>query len=604
MRASLTVLSAVTFLVVAAAPHADAACPGDCGADLAAVPKTVAKYVKKRWKALATCGKRADPACPTACEVPDGTADPYFLSASCTQQIDCNLDALAETALDTTWDDTGLCATAPGTVCGNARAKNGGKIVSMRLKRRVTSRMDKFPKDVAKCMEKIAQVPACDTSICADAAEWIDGLLPLPLTPNGFQPVEFSVASAGEGVATLTMTASGADWGTLDAESVVVSYDLDGTLLGTIVLYGGADATSYRIMLGALTAGDHVLGLHHEKNLSPAAKSPVSLLAAPTVEAIAAADPRYDFTRFAPVLLGIDTELNPANTGGLPHLGNAVSDVPLIVYAKPIPHVGYTTYRYTMIWSNEDGGTGLFPDLLIARFGRMTDIEGIVEVDVDDTGVLLEVRFRPDESGTLATFAGSFQGTHPIVRTSTANGLIQDDGASTLQFAIPPLEYDDAGLPRELGMDLDPISYVIMGEEMIREHKIELVGSAASKKLSDLRNYLYLDYDIDVSASDRVLRGVAVVAGVAYYSDHNLSFTPALNPRVSDGVGRLAIELPPGTQLADIEQYGMQGIGVMSGTLFSADAFLLENDFLPGAHLTFTGSLAQSGTDPSWLITP
>jgi hypothetical protein len=330
----------------------------------------------------------------------------------------------------------------------------------------------------------------------------------------------------------------------------------------------------------------------------------VSVLAAPNVETIVAPDARYDFTRFAPVLLGIDTEINPANTGGGPHLGNAASDVPLIVYATAAPHSGFTTYRYTMIWSNEDGGTGQFPDLLIARYGRTTDIEGIVEVDVSDIGVLLAVRHRPDESGMLATFGGVFQGTHPVVRTSTANGLIEDDGASTLQFGIPPLAYDDGGLPRELGMDLDPISYAVMGKEMIREHKIEVLGNATTKKLSDVRNYLYLDYDIDVTASDRVLRGVAVVAGVPYYSDHNLSFTLALNPRVPDGVGRIAIELPPGTQLADIEQYGMQGIGTMSGTLFSADAFLLGNDFLPGAHLTFSGSLAESGADPSWLITP
>ena len=383
MRFLLCVFASVTFLLASPAPSARAACPGDCGADLASAPKNVAKYVKQRWKVLAACGKRNDPSCPTACPVPDGTADPYFLSASCAQQVDCNLDALAETALDTTWDDTGLCASAPGTVCGNVRAKNGGKIVHTRLKRRVTSKMDKFPKDVAKCIAKIAKVPACDTSICGDAADWIDGLLPLPLAPSGFQPVPFSVGTAGEGVATLTLTASGADWGTLDAESVVVGYDLDGTHLGTIVVYGGAAPTDYRIMLGDLTAGDHVLGLRHEKKLSPAAKSPVTLLAAPAVEAIAAPDPRYDFTRFAPVLLGIDTELNPANPGGLDHLGNAVSDVPLIVYATATPHAGFTTYRYALIWSNEDGGTGLFPDLLIARFGRMTDIEGIVEVDVE-----------------------------------------------------------------------------------------------------------------------------------------------------------------------------------------------------------------------------
>jgi hypothetical protein len=600
---SIAAAAAAVLLVCAASPVL-AACGGDCGADLATTPKTVEKYVKQRWKAIAKCGQHGSPACPTACPVPDATAVPYLLSPGCAAQIDCNLDALAATAYGGTWNDVGFCPLAPGDTCGNARAKNAGKLVSTKLKRRVTSEMDKLPKDEAKCTAKIAKVIACDPSLCTDAGDWIDGIFPVGLGKGGFQTVPFSVASAGEGVATLTFSASDADWGTLDAESVVVGVDVDGTHVGTIVVYGGAAPTPYRIMLGALGGGTHVLGLRHEKKLSPAATSPVSLLAAPSVEAIAAPDTRYDFTRFAPILLGIDTDLNPQNGVAGPVRGNAASDVPLIIYSTAVPGSGLTTYRYTMIWSNEDGGTGQYPDVLIARWGRTTDIEGILEVDVSDSGDLLEIRFRPDESGTLATFAGAFQGTHPIIRTSTANGLIADNGASTLQFAIPPLDYDDTNLPREGGMDLDLNSYIVMSKEMVREGKTEPVGNPASKKLSDLRDYLYLDYNIDVSASGQVLRGIAVVGGVTYYSDHNQSFTLALNPRFPAGIGRTAIELPPGTQLADIQQYGLQGVGTMSGTLSSADAFLEGTDYLPTAHLTFSGPLVQSGTDPFWLVTP
>jgi hypothetical protein len=598
------VLPFLLLLLFAVPEVARAACAGDCGSDLATVPKTVEKYVKARWKAVARCGKKADPTCPTACPQPDATLDPYLLSPSCSALIACNLDALAESVYGASWDDTGICASAAATACGNVRAATAGKLVSAKLTRRRASKMHTFAKDVAKCAAKIAKVPACDTTICNDAADWVDAIFPLAISPTGYQILPFSVAAPGEGVATLTIATVGTDWGTLDSESVVVSYDLDGTPLGQLVLYGGATPTDYRVMLGALTAGEHTIALHPEKNLSPAPKAPVSVTAAVSVEAIPAGDPRYDFTRFAPILLGIDQDLNivPVATGE--HVGNARSDVPLIVYAKPIPGVGLTTYRYVLIWSNEDGGTGLYPDVLIAKFGRTTDIEGIVEVDVSDVGTLLDVRFRPDESGSLTTFAGTFRGTHPIVRTATANGLIQDDGASTLVFGLPPFEYDDAGLPRERGMDLDPIAYAIMGKEMVREGKIESTGNAATKKLSDLRNYLYLDYDIDVSIGGQVLRGVAVVGAITYYSDHALPFTTALNPRVSDGVGRIAIELPPGTAIGDIQQYGLQGIGTMSGTLASASAFLLDAGYLPGTPLTYVGPQVQSGTNPSWLVTP
>jgi hypothetical protein len=594
---------ALLFALALAPSRAVAQCAGDCGTDLATNPKLVEKYVKARWKAVLKCGKKANPACPTACPQPDGSADPYLLSPSCAALIACNLDALAETAYDTTWDDTGVCASAPATACGNVRAATAGKLVSTKLIRRRASKMNAFPKDTAKCVAKIAKVASCDTTICNDAPDWIDGIFPLSITPTGYQAVPFTVAAPGEGVATLTIATVGTDWGTKDSESVVVTYDLDGTPLGQLVLYGGESPTQYRVMLGAVTAGDHVIGLQPEKAVSPNPKAPVKVTAAADVEAIPSGDSRYDFTRYAPILLGIDEDLNPIGS----HPSNAISDTPLIVYAKPIAHAGYTTYRYVMIWSNEDGGTGAFPDLLMAKFGRTTDIEGIVEVDVDDTtGALIQARYRPDESGTLAVFMGTLRdGTHPIVRIYTANGLIADDGASTLAFGIAPYFYDDAGLPRELGMDFDPISYEIMAKEMRREFKaVEDPGNPATKSLSDARNYVFMDYDISVSVGGQVLRGFAVVNGTTYYADHNQPFNAALNPRVSGGIGRLAIEVPPGTEIGDIQQYGIQGAGTMSGTLASLRVFLLDPDYVPGTALTYTGPQAQSGTNPVWSVTP
>jgi hypothetical protein len=101
-----------------------------------------------------------------------------------------------------------------------------------------------------------------------------------------------------------------------------------------------------------------------------------------------------------------------------------------------------------------------------------------------------------------------------------------------------------------------------------------------------------------------VLRGFAVVAGTTYFTDHNRPINIALNPRVSSGIGRLAIELPPGTQIGDVQSYGFLGIGTMSGTLASLRAFLLDGDYLPGPDLTYTGPQFQSGTNPVWSVTP
>jgi hypothetical protein len=103
--------------------------------------------------------------------------------------------------------------------------------------------MNTFPKDVAKCAAKIAKVPSCDTTICDDAPDWVDGIFPLALSPTGHQSLPFSVAAPGEGVASLTIATVGTDWSTAGSESVVVTYDVDGTARGQLVLFGGETPT-------------------------------------------------------------------------------------------------------------------------------------------------------------------------------------------------------------------------------------------------------------------------------------------------------------------------------------------------------------------------
>ena len=154
-------------------------------------------------------------------------------------------------------------------------------------------------------------------------------------------------------------------------------------------------------------------------------------------------------------------------------------------------------------------------------------------------------------------------------------------------------------------MDLDPVSYRVMAKEMEREGKTEGLANPSTAMLSDLRNYLFVDYDIDVDVSGRVLRAVAVVNGVSYASDHFVTnFNQVFNPRVAGGRARTAIELPAGTTVADVEQFGLAGIGTMNGTLHALNAFILDGAYVPGGHITFSGALAAGGVNPSWLVVP
>ncbi len=602
-RAHRIALPFVTVLaIVVSALPSYAQCPGDCSAEMLTTPKAIEIYVKKSWKEIAKCAKKGEPACPTPCPLPDGLLKPFLLPQTCIDFLDCELAALAETAYDTTWDEVGFCPTALQTACGKARGKNGGKIVTDTIKRRRTSKMDKIAKDTAKCGIKTDKAGACGgVALCTTAADWVHELTPFFMKKGGFQTLRFTTPIAGEAKATLTLSTDLADWGMVGDESVVVTIDVDGAPIGQLVLFNGHTATDYHVMLGDLAVGDHEIGLRHDKKLTPSKKSGVIVETNAVVTVLPPGHASYDPLRFAPILRGIDTKLNAIGT----HPGNAVSDVPLLQYVRAIPGAGKTTYRYVMIWSNEDGGFGIFPDVLLTRFGRTTDIEGYVEVDVLAGGTLDEVRFRPDESGSLSVFAGEFfQGTHPIVRTATANGLVEDDGESALHFITAPFEFDDSGVPREQGMDLYPVSYVAMAKEVVREGKTEPnPNSPTGKVLSDLRNYLFVEYDIDVSVGGDVLAAYAVVGGLTYRSDHFTETTGLLPTLLSDGVGRTAIELPFGTAITDITAWGFVGIGTMSGTLFGLDGFMLDTDFLPDSTtLSFTGPLFASGFGPIWAV--
>ena len=204
---------------------------------------------------------------------------------------------------------------------------NAGKLVSTKLTRRRTNKMNTFPKDVAKCSGKIAKAAELRSAPSATTPPiGSTTIFPLVISPTGYQSAAVHRGRAGRRRRDADDRDRRDRLGTRSTASPWSSrYDLDGTPLGQLVLYGGETPTDYRVLLGALTAGEHTIGLHPEKTLSPNPKAPCHVTAAASVEAIPAGDSRYDFTRFAPILLGIDEDLNTVNTLDGPHRGNAAA---------------------------------------------------------------------------------------------------------------------------------------------------------------------------------------------------------------------------------------------------------------------------------------
>ena len=126
--------------------------------------------------------------------------------------------------------------------------------------------------------------------------------------------------------------------------------------------------------------------------------------------------------------------------------------------------------EYTVIWSNEDGGTNT-PSLM-ARWGRTTDIEWLYRVTVDANGNRISDAYQSIGHGTQA-FDGIREDDHPLMQVVTSNNnmaSVTDLATSSgYRFFLETGEALPANRAREAMMDAHPWSYLVMAKEMARE---------------------------------------------------------------------------------------------------------------------------------------
>ncbi len=231
-------------------------------------------------------------------------------------------------------------------------------------------------------------------------------------------PIPFELTTDAEVVLHLTMQ-SDTDWLLPGREAAVVTLFLDGDTLDRnqdVVLFAGNRSFTYRLMLGPLAAGRHTLSLRFNRELSSPKAGTVSIQKAEFIP-ISPDHADYDIYRFSPLLYGRDD--------------NATTDTPLLMYHQVFLDRGVKTIEYTVIWSNEDGGTNSIG--LMSRWGRTTDIELIYRIRVDNEGNILREEYHGAGHDTL-TFRGKKIGWHPILRTATLNNVVSDSGVSKFKF--------------------------------------------------------------------------------------------------------------------------------------------------------------------------
>jgi hypothetical protein len=369
-------------------------------------------------------------------------------------------------------------------------------------------------------------------------------------------------AHAGEAQLAFTASAPGTDWGSPGHESAVLDIAVDGRTVANVVTFAGAQPFTYRSALGRVAAGRHTVTVRFDPEKSPPAVEQAKVRdLAPSVA------PADDLVaRYAPILYGRN----------LPEIAGAYennhTDVPLLGYhTSSADAAGNRTIEYTVVWSNEDGGTNT--PALMARWGRTTDIEWIYRVTVDAQGRRLSDAYQAANHATLP-FDGVREADHPLLQTATANNntsAVTDPAQSSgYRFALDTSGVLPAGRAREVEMDLHPWSYQIMAKEMTREGKVEQPGTADTPAMSDQRNYLFAEVKKSTTypaapPAPGTWAGTALQVQVRsdarwYASNHDV---PDWSIQRDDPAAT-TVELPPGTTAADVR--AVRAVAVPVGT--------------------------------------
>lgn len=348
----------------------------------------------------------------------------------------------------------------------------------------------------------------------------------------------FDAASEAEALLELTASAPNSSWLKKGSEAAAVTVLLDGRYTQDLLLYRGSRPSLYRVMLGRVSPGSHTLRIEQNPKLSAASAGKPDCSAANLV-LVTPGQPEFQAIAHAPFLYA-----RPDTIGRF-------SDSPLLAYYETERKDGRTSYRYTVIFSNEDGGTQT--SALMARWGRTTDIEWVIETELDPQGKIVRSIIQ-GVSHETKDFKGKSEADHPLLYTASENNNFADQGDSTVRFALTPISVDLKALSREEVMDREPWIYELMAEEMLREDKI-IEDRRVGRQIADLRRYLY----IDAASTQRGGTGVSFALKLTgdphwYTSDQGISY----NKVDRSGYFRTTILLPPRTNLKQIERFAVR----------------------------------------------
>jgi hypothetical protein len=354
----------------------------------------------------------------------------------------------------------------------------------------------------------------------------------------------FELGRAAEVIATVTASCAKCDWGVAGSEAAALEVKVDGKYSQTILLFRGSIAAAdYRVMLGPLGPGHHEVTLSHDAKASArgAGEAQVRRVSFRHVEA---SDPEHLAVSLAPILFA------------RPNTIGKFTDTPLLMWYETDRTDRGTRLRYSVVFSNEDGGTP--PDRLLATWGRLTDIEYVYGIELDRAGNVLEETFQGKDH-EIVPFRGKREGRHPLLYVITDNNMVKDEGSARQRHAPAPVAIDLSGTSRELVMDENPWTYAVTAAEARREGRVVASPDPGSKKIFDPSRYAVLEACTVAAdsgfATFTFAIGVRSKTGVDFFDstagapEHRISRSPSEFP---NGCFRGAVALPASVAPSDI----------------------------------------------------
>ncbi len=345
--------------------------------------------------------------------------------------------------------------------------------------------------------------------------------------PTPLATARVTLSAPAEIVLVLEVQCSRCSWARRGEEGAVLRVELNGRYSQHLVVPHGPTFTS-RIGLGAPGPGTH------EVSVSLDEKTPAPLVGAVAVTRVEAQVVGPDSPEFAALSHSPIIHARPDSL-------ERFSDLPMVVWSSTEPSPRGTWIHYSVIFSNEDGGTP--PDRLMATWGRLTDIEYVYGVEIDATGRVLAEEYQGPDHKYLP-FEGAHEGGHPVLHVVTENNMVSDRGGAPYRFALAPTGFQIANASREVVMDASPWLYRVSSEELEREGRVDPAARPGSGKVPDPRRFVYVE-------ACGVTEAAVIALDVGFAAeDGSLAWSPSdgLLPefRVPLGGGRQKVERPYG----------------------------------------------------------